>query len=63
MSKSVDVCETKNMNLFNKVHKFELMKVHTFEPNFRLIRLFSLMLNYAKPRMTHNPNEPDHRNP
>ena len=27
------------------------MKVHTFKSNIRLIRLFSLMLNYAKPRM------------
>ena len=24
--------------------------MHTFEPNISLIRLFSLMLNYAKPR-------------
>ena len=39
------------MDLFNKVHVFEPMKVHTFEPNIRLIRLFSLMFNYAKPRM------------
>ena len=39
------------MDLFNKVHIFEPMKVHTFEPNIRLIRLFSLMLNYAKPRL------------
>ena len=28
------------------------MKVHTFEPNIRLIRLFSLILNYAKPRIS-----------
>ena len=47
----MDVCETKNMDLFNKVHIFEPMKVHTFGPNIRLIRLFSLMLNYAKPRV------------
>ena len=47
----MDVCKTKNMDLFNKVHIFEPMKVHTFEPNIRLIRLFSLMLNYAKPRL------------
>ena len=38
------------MDLF-KVHIFEPMKVHTFEPNIRLIRLFGLMLNYAKPRL------------
>ena len=43
------VCETKNMDLLNKVHNFEPMEVHTFEPKIRLIRLFSLMLNYAKP--------------
>ena len=39
------------MDLFNKVHIFEPMKVHTFEPNIRLIRLFSQMLNYAKRRI------------
>ena len=39
------------MDLFNNVHIFEPMKVHTFEPNIRLIRLFSLMLNYAKARL------------
>ena len=38
------------MDLFNKVQNFEPMKVHNFEPNIRLIRLFRLMLNYAKPR-------------
>ena len=47
----MDVCETKNMDQFNKVHNFEPMKVHTFGPKIRLIRLFSLMLNYAKLRM------------
>ena len=46
----MDVCETKIMDLFNRVHIFEPMKVDTFGPNIRLIRLFSLMLNYAKPR-------------
>ena len=49
----MDVCETKNMDLSNKIHIFEPMKVHIYEPNIRLIRLFSLMLNYAKPRMLH----------
>ena len=40
------------MDPFNKVHVFEPMKEHTFGPNnIRLIRLFSLMLNYAKPRL------------
>ena len=46
----MDVCETKHMDQFIKVHNFEPMKVHTFGPNTRLIRLFSLTLNYAKPR-------------
>ena len=39
------------MDLFNKVHKSEPLKVHNLRPNIRLIRLFSLMFNYAKPRM------------
>ena len=39
------------MDLFNKVHIFEPMKVHIYEPNISLIRLFSLMLSYAKPRL------------
>ena len=38
--------------MFNNVHNFE---VHTFEPNIRLIRLFSLMLNYAKRRIINFP--------
>ena len=50
----MDVRETKNMDLFNKVHIFGLMKVHTYVPNISLIRLFSLMLNYAKPRLFMN---------
>ena len=40
------------MGLFKKVHVFEPIKVHTFGPNIRLIKLFSLMLNYAKPRLS-----------
>ena len=39
------------MGLFNKLHIFEPMKVHTFEPNISLISLISLMFNYAKPRL------------
>ena len=39
------------MDLFNKVHIFELMKSHIYEPNISLISLFSLMLNYVKPRI------------
>ena len=45
----MDVCETKYLDLFNKVHNFEPLKVHTFEPNIRLVRLFDPILNYAKP--------------
>ena len=41
----MDVCEIKNMDLFTKVPVFEPMKVDTFEPNIRLIRQKSLMLN------------------
>ena len=47
----MDVSETKNVDLFIKAHNFEPMKAHTFETNIRLIRLFSLMLNCAKPRL------------
>ena len=47
----MDVCETKNIDLFNKVHIFEPMKVHNFEPNISLISPISLMFNYAKPRI------------
>ena len=39
------------MDLFNKVHIFELMKSRIYEPNISLISLFSLMLNYAKPQI------------
>ena len=38
----MDVCETKNIDLFNKVLAFEPMKVHTVGRNIKLIRLFSL---------------------
>ena len=47
----MDVCKTKTMDLFKKVPIFEPMKVHTYGHNIWLIRLFSLMLNYAKPRI------------
>ena len=30
---------------------FGLPKIHTFEPNISLIRLFNLIFIYAKPRM------------
>ena len=39
------------MDQFHKVHVLEPMKVHTFGLNTRLIRLFSLMLNNAKPQI------------
>ena len=39
------------MDLFNKVHIFEPMESHIYEPNISLISLISLMFNYAKPRM------------
>ena len=53
----VHVCETKNIDLFNKVHVFETMQVHTFGFIIRLIRLFSLMLNYTKPRISLKRND------
>ena len=44
--------ETPEMwTLFNKVHIFELMKIHIYEPNISLISLIRLMLNYAKLRL------------
>ena len=42
---------TKHMALFNKVHIFESMKSHIYEPNISLISPVSLMFNYAKPRI------------
>ena len=39
------------MDLVEQVHIFGLTKIHTFEPNTNLIRLFSLMLNYAQLRL------------
>ena len=47
----MDVCETINMDQLKKVRNFEPMKVHTFGTKIRLIGLFNLMLNYAKPRL------------
>ena len=37
------------MDFIEQVHFFGLSNIHTFGPNIRLIRLFSLMLNYANP--------------
>ena len=45
MFKSVDVCEIKIMDLFNKVQVFEPMKSHIYEPNI------SLMVNSTKSRI------------
>ena len=39
------------MDLVEQVHIFGLSNIHTFEPNISLIRPFSLILNYAKPRL------------
>ena len=44
----MDVCETKNMELFNKGHIFEPMISHIYEPNISLTSRISLMFNYAK---------------
>ena len=42
------------MDLAEQVHIFGLTNMHTFGLNISLIRLFSLMLNYAKPRIFRN---------
>ena len=41
----------KVMYLVEQFHNFGLTNIHTFGPNISLNRLFSLMLNYAKPRL------------
>ena len=38
------------MDLVEQVHFFGLSNIHTYGSNISLISLFSLMLNYAKPR-------------
>ena len=43
------IWETKNMDPLNKVHIFEPMKTHTYEPFISLISLISLMFNCTKP--------------
>ena len=40
----------KDMDLAEQAHIFGVSNILTFEPNINLIRLFSLMLNYAKLR-------------
>ena len=39
------------MDLVGQVHIFGLTNIHTFGPNISPSRLFSLMLDYAKPRL------------
>ena len=39
------------MDLVDQVHIFGLSNIHTFERNISLIRLFSLIFNFAKPRI------------
>ena len=40
------------MDLIEKVPIFGLLNIHTFEPNIRLIRLFSIIFNCAKLRIS-----------
>ena len=39
------------MGLVEQFHNFGLVNTHTLGPNISQIRLFSLRLNYAKPRL------------
>ena len=39
------------MDLVKLIHIIGLTNIHTFGPKISLIRLFSLMFNYAKPRL------------
>ena len=55
-SKSVDFHRFKDMDLVELIHIFGLKNIHTFGPIISLIRLFSLMLNYDKPRLTQQCN-------
>ena len=47
----MDFRRFKVMDLVEQVHIFGLTNIHTFGHNISLIRLFSLMLNYAKARL------------
>ena len=47
----------KDMGLVEQVHIFGLTNIHAFGPIISLIRLFSLMLNYVKPRMLNKREE------
>ena len=48
----MDFQRLKDMDLIEQVHIFGFTNIHTFGPNISLIRLFSLMLNCAKPRLS-----------
>ena len=39
------------MDLFNKIHVFEPMKSHIYEPDISIISLSNLMFNCAKSRI------------
>ena len=39
------------MDLVDEVHIFGVTNSHTFGANISLIKLFSLMLNFANPRL------------
>ena len=36
--------------MFNNIHSFEHLKVHTYESNIWIIRPFGVLLNYAEPQ-------------
>ena len=46
----------KDMDLVEQVHIFGLSNIHTEGSNSSLIRLFSLIFNYAKPRLIQHTN-------
>ena len=41
------------MDIVEQAHIFGLSDIHSFGPNISLIRLFSLMFNCTKPRLSH----------
>ena len=41
----------KDMDLVEQVHNFGLSNIHTYGSNISLIRLLSLIFNYAKPQL------------
>ena len=47
----MDFRRFKDMDPVEQVHIFGLANIHTFGPIISLIRLFGLVLNYAKPRL------------